>query len=83
MAIKVFSSIIYPKQPKAEMGKGKLNVLCGSVRDYFLHFKIVSITQSKSPFVIAVPDGKQRRRSNKSSATSPPTFLALHFCFFS
>ncbi len=36
-------------------------------------FIIVSITRSKSPFSIAVPDGKHSPRSNKSSATSPPT----------
>jgi len=48
------------------------------VRDYFLHFKIVSITRSKSLFVIAVPEGKHKPRSNKSSATSPPTTPQQH-----
>jgi hypothetical protein len=45
-------------------------------------FRIVSITLSKSSSVIAVPEGKQSPRSNKSSATLPPNDSARICLFF-
>ena len=49
---------------------------------YFLQPKITETTLSKSFPVIAVPEGRQRPRLNKSSATSPPTILALYLFLF-
>jgi hypothetical protein len=40
---------------------------------YLLQPKITSITLSRSSWLIAVPEGKQSPRLNKSSATSPFT----------
>jgi len=45
------------------------------------HLRIISITQSISELVIAVPLGRHNPRSNKSSATFPPTTLAEYLCF--
>jgi len=49
---------------------------------YLLQPKITETTRSKSFSVIAVPDGRQRPRLNKSSATLPPTILALYLFLF-
>ena len=45
------------------------------------HLRIISITRSRSELVIAVPLGRHNPRSNKSSATFPPTTLAEYLCF--
>jgi hypothetical protein len=50
-----------------------------SVKGYVRHFRITAMMRSRSESVIAVPDGKQRPRLNKSLTTSPPTALALCF----
>jgi hypothetical protein len=51
-----------------------------SVRqDYLLHFRITEMMRSRSCSVMAVPDGRQRPRLNKSSAAFPPITLAAYF----
>jgi hypothetical protein len=50
-----------------------------SVKENHLwQLRMAEMMRSRSPFVMAVPEGRHRPRSNKSSATSLPTKLALY-----